>query len=112
MTCCIFDTPQVKWSYGPHLKALSSGDYKPRGQSCGSTLNICQGVLKSAILLSNWGCVKPQLIHTVNKENLHIQQTPNAEAQSPPLTPPLLEHSSLQLDFELSSKISKSSVNF
>ena len=47
-------------------------------------------------LLHNWGFFKTQLSPTINKENLHIQQTPNAEAQSPPLTPPLLEHSSLQ----------------
>ena len=28
--------------------------------------------------------------------NLHVQHTPNPEAQEPPFTPPLLEHSSLK----------------
>ena len=30
------------------------------------------------------------------KYNLHVQHTPNPEAQDPPLVPPLFEHSSLE----------------
>ena len=30
------------------------------------------------------------------KYNLHVQHTPNPEAQDPPLVPPLFEHSSLK----------------
>ena len=38
-----------------HLKALSIIKYEPRGLSCGSTLNICQDILKSGNLPHKWG---------------------------------------------------------
>ena len=39
----------------PHWKALSSGKYEPRRLRFGSSLNICQDVLKSANLLHKQG---------------------------------------------------------
>ena len=32
----------------------------------------------------------------MNQTILHVQHTPNPDAQDPPLVPPLLEHSSLK----------------
>ena len=32
----------------------------------------------------------------MNQTVLHVQHTPNPDAQDPPLVPPLLEHSSLK----------------
>ena len=50
----------------PHWKALSSGKYVPRQLSCGSTLNICQGVLKSANLLHKRGFILFPMASTVH----------------------------------------------
>ena len=41
----------------PHWKTLTYGEYEPRG---GSTLNICQDVLKSANILQKQGFVDSQ----------------------------------------------------
>ena len=48
-----------------HYIALSNGKYELRGLCCGSTVNICQGILKSANLLHKWGFVKTQSLRTV-----------------------------------------------
>ena len=49
----------------PHWKAFSSGKYEPGGLSCGSTLNICQGVLKSVNLLRKRGFISFPMTITV-----------------------------------------------
>ena len=48
-----------------NLKALSSSKNEPRGLNCGSTLNIRQGTLQSAILHHILGFVKRQMLFTV-----------------------------------------------
>ena len=53
----------------PHWKALSSGKYKLGGPSFGSTLKICQGIMKSANLLHKRGIFYSQSIRTVS----HLQ---------------------------------------
>ena len=39
----------------PHWNALRYGKYELRGLSCNSSLNICQDIMKSAILLQGFG---------------------------------------------------------
>ena len=57
----------------------------------------------------------------MNQTVLHVQHTPNPDAQDPPLVPPLLEHSSLKLLIDLIYKTTvfisffvnfKSRINF
>ena len=57
----------------------------------------------------------------MNQTILHVQHTPNPDAQDPPLVPPLLEHSSLKLLIDLIYKTTvfisffvnfKRSINF
>ena len=48
----------------PHLKALRYGKDDSKGQSCGSTFNICQGILKIEDLLHEKGLVETQLLRT------------------------------------------------
>ena len=50
----------------PNSKALSNGKYEPRGLYCGSTLNICQGVLRSGNLLYTQGFVLFPMVSTVS----------------------------------------------
>ena len=45
------DTPSCTGSYSSSLKFLIYVNYEPRGLSCGSTLNTCQDVSKSANLI-------------------------------------------------------------
>ena len=40
----------------PHLKALISGNLKPRGLRWGSTFRVCQALFKSAVLLHKEAC--------------------------------------------------------
>ena len=42
----------------PHLKALISGKYEPRGLRCGSSSRVCQTLLKSAALQHKASLVK------------------------------------------------------
>ena len=49
----------------PHLKAVISGKYEPRGLKCGSTFRVCQTLLKSAVLLHKVGLVKTAVPITV-----------------------------------------------
>ena len=53
----------------PHWKALSIGKYDPRRLNCGSTLNICQDVLKSANLLQQQGFDDSESSLTVSKKD-------------------------------------------
>ena len=50
----------------PHWKALSNGKYEPRVLCCGSTLNICQDVLRSGNLLHTQGFVLFPMVSTVS----------------------------------------------
>ena len=50
-----------------HWKALSSDKVESRLLSCGSTLNICQGVLKSANLLHKSGFNSFPMTSTVHR---------------------------------------------
>ena len=59
-------TLEVQGHTVPHLKALGSGKYGPRGLWCDSTLNICQVDLKIANLLHKWGFVDSQTQTTVH----------------------------------------------
>ena len=49
-----------------YWKALRCGKYETRGLNCGSTLSICQDVLKSDNLLHKLGFVD-SLMHTIVK---------------------------------------------
>ena len=60
----------------PHWKALGCGKYEPRGLSYGSTLNICQGVLKSANLLHKRGFISFPMASTVDKTNIIFTYCP------------------------------------
>ena len=50
----------------PRWKALKYGKYDKRRLSCGSTLSICQDVLKSINLLHSRDLVDSQTVTTVN----------------------------------------------
>ena len=65
LTCYIFEAPLGAVSYSPNLKALRYGKDDSRGQSCGSTLNIHQDVLKSGNLLYKWGFFDSQFGITI-----------------------------------------------
>ena len=64
----------------PYGKGLRYGKYNLRGQSCGSTFNIHQDVLKIRNLLHKWGFVDFQMVGTVSDFALEMSRIKHCEA--------------------------------
>ena len=67
LTCYIFEAPLGTGHTIPHWRALRCGKDDTRGQSCGSTLNIHQDILKIGNLLHKWGYFDIQFGNTNRK---------------------------------------------